>query len=329
MISPAPPQPDPRGGAGPALPAPPRAPLSARAALLLLGINALWGGSSLAAKIALTHVPPMTLAFARFGLAAVLLYALAGVLRVDLRVRRRDWRLFWAMGGVGLALTYLLYYAGVCRTTAADAALLTAAEPVFLAVLSVVLLRERLPAAKIAGIAFGLLGVVLIVSRGGRLPHGGSSASGDLLITLGLVCEALAVIIGKRLLSRYPAVAVITYQMLAGAVILGPFAFAEIRHTGWRPTLDAAATPAYLGVLYLVLCCTALAYTVWYTLLDRRAASELSVFLFVQPVVGALLGVVFQHDPLTRATLAGAVLVLLGIALINRRPPDPTYLTPA
>ena len=90
----------------------------------------------------------MTLAFARFWLAAVLLYALAGALRVDLRVARRDWGLFWAMGGLGLALTYLLYYVGVRQTTAADAALLTAAEPVFLAVLSVLLLRERLPAPR-------------------------------------------------------------------------------------------------------------------------------------------------------------------------------------
>ena len=81
-------------------------------------------------------------------------------------------------------------------------------------------------------------------------------------------------------------------------------------------------------MLYLVLFCTVLAYSVWFLLLDRHSASELSVFLFVQPVVGAMLGVVFRHDPLTRATLVGAASVLLGIALINRRLPDPTYLTP-
>ena len=327
MVSPAPSQPD--SGDGTDEPGPPRghARLSKPLILLLIGVNVLWGGSSVAAKIALTHFPPMTLAFTRFGSAAVLLYGLATALRTDLRVHRRDWGLFWAMGGLGLALTYLLYYAGVRYTTAADAALLTAAEPAFLAALSVVILRERMPSGKVAGIAFGLLGVGLIVWRGGHARYGGA-ASGDLLIALGLVFEALAVIVGKRLVSRYPAVTVITYQMLTGAIILAPFAAAEIWHTGWYPTFEASSVPAYLSVLYLILFCTVVAYTVWFTLLDRHEASSLSVFLFVQPVVGALLGMVIQHDPLTRTTLAGAASVLVGIALINRRPPNRTYLTP-
>ena len=295
--------------------------------MLLIGINILWGASPLAAKIALAHVPPMTLAFARFSLAALLLYALANGLRVDLRVQRRDWKLFWAMGGLGLALTYLLYYVGVQHTTVADAALLTAAEPVFLAGLSITLLHERLPFGKITGVVLGLLGVILIVWRGVRLAHA-SAASGDLLIAVSLVFEALSVILGKRLVSRYPAITVTTYQMLTGAIFLGPFAVAEVWRTGWRPVTGMSAVPVYLSILYLVLFCTVLAYTIWFTLLDTRDASELSVFLFIQPVVGALLGVIFRHDPFTVTTLGGASLVLLGIALINRRPPDPTYLTP-
>ena len=328
MVSPAPPQPEPRDGTDAAGPARRRWPLSPRAALLLLGINVLWGGSSLAAKIALTCIPPMTLAFARFSLAAVLLYALANLLRVDLRVARRDWGMFWAMGGLGLALTYLLYYAGVRQTTAAEAALLTAAEPVFVAVLSVLLLRERLPTPKIVGIAFGLCGVALIVGRGVGLPPRGGMGAGDLLITLGLIAEALAILVGKGVASRYPAITVSTYQMLTGAVILAPFAITEMGRTGWRPAWDASSVPAYLCVLYLVLFCTVLAYTVWFLLLDRHSASDLSMFLFVQPVVGALLGVVFRHDPLTGATLVGAASVLLGIALLHRLPPQPVTQTP-
>ena len=130
-------------------------------------------------------------------------------------------------------------------------------------------------------------------------------------------------------MARYPAVTVSTYQMLTGAVILAPFAAAEMWHTGWRPAWDAASLPAYLSVLYLVLFCTVLAYTVWFLLLDRHSASDLSVFLFVQPVVGALLGVVFRHDPLTRATLAGAASSCSASPSSTAVLPDPTYLPPA
>ncbi len=301
------------------VPAPRSVPLTTRAVLLLVGINALWGGSSLAAKVALTSVPPVTLAFARFSVSALLLYALAGALRVDLRVARRDWGLFWAIGALGLALTFLLTYAGLARTTAADSALIHAAEPVFLAALSVLLLGERLGRTKMLGIAAGLAGVLLVVTRGGLGFSG--AASGDLLIALGLVFESLAIILGKRLVARYPPLTVLTYQMLTGAALLAPCAAVEAAHNHWLLPVGLWSGPAGAGLLYLILFCTVLAYAVWYGLLHRHTASDLSVFLFVQPVVGAVLGVVFLHDPLSPATVAGAALVLLALALIRRPSP--------
>src|SRR5579875_3083746 len=85
--------------------------------LLLIAINILWGGSSLAAKVALgtpAHpgLPPMTLVFARFSCAALLMYLAAWRLKVDLRVARRDWSRLWLLGVLGLAITYLLGYLG-------------------------------------------------------------------------------------------------------------------------------------------------------------------------------------------------------------------------
>lgn len=116
--------------------------------LLLVGINLLWAGSSLAAKIALEHLPPMTLAFARFSLSALLMYAVALGLKVDLRVARRDWGAFWAMGVLGLALTYLLAYQGLALTTVTNLALLHATETVFLSVLAFFFSRRPCPRPK-------------------------------------------------------------------------------------------------------------------------------------------------------------------------------------
>ena len=108
--------------------------------LLLVGINILWGGSSLAAKIALgtqAHpgLPPMTLAFARFSVAALLMYGVALALKVNLAVARSDWARFWAMGVLGLALTYLLEYQGIAQTSASESALIISTQPVFLTIL--------------------------------------------------------------------------------------------------------------------------------------------------------------------------------------------------
>ena len=85
-----------------------------------------------------------------------------------------------------------------------------------------------------------------------------------------------------------------TYQMTSGAIVLAPFAISELSraaHAGHPVGLPTLA--GFWSLLYLVLPCTVFAYTVWFMILDRRGAGEMSIFLFIQPVVGTLLGVWF------------------------------------
>lgn len=302
---------------------------------LLVGINVLWGGSSLAAKVALgtpahPHLPPMTLAFMRFSLAALLMYGVALWRRVDLKVARRDWGRFWAMGVLGLTSAYLLSYLGIQRTAASEAALLIATEPVFLALLSVVFLREALPAVKVGGIAAGLLGVLLIVTNGHWQGRVSGAILGDILIASGLIFEAFSSLVGKTLVARYPTPSVMTYQMACGAVALAPLAAFEMFGASGPGALTSVPPSAWLSLLYLVLPCTVFAYTVWFSVLETRDASEMSVFLFLQPVVGMLLGAGLLHEGVTPAKVLGALLVLLAVGLINRRPnpPDQPPLPP-
>ncbi len=285
--------------------------------LLLIGINLLWAGSSLAAKIALASIPPMTLAFTRFSIAALLMYGVAMVLKVDLRVARRDWGSFWGMGLLGLALTYILSYLGLARTTASHYALLHATETVFVSALAFFFLHEAMPNARIAGIALGLLGVYLIVANGLALPPLSKSVEGNLLIALALAFEASSSILGKGLVTRYSALSVVTYQMLSGAITLAPFSVWEMVQQGHTPQ---PSIPALWSLLYLILPCTVLGYIIWFTVLEKREASEMSVFLFIQPVAGAFLGAHFLGDKITLFTLLGAVAVLAAVFLVNLRP---------
>jgi len=297
--------------------------------LLLIGVNLLWAGSSLAAKIALHSIPPMTLAFARFALAALLMYGLALALKVDLRVARRDWGMFWAMGILGLALTYLLQYLGLRLTTVSNAALLHATETVFLSLLAFFFLREAMPRAKIAGVVVGLVGVYLIIANGLKLPAFTGSTQGNLLIALALAFEAGSSIVGKSLVARYPIHSVVTYQMLSGAIALAPFSAYELtRKVADGYALALPPAPALWSLAYLILPCTVFGYMVWFTILDKHEAGEMSIFLFIQPVAGAFLGAYFLGDKITTFTVIGAVFVLLAVGLVNRRPSS-QQLSPA
>ena len=301
-------------------------PLSAGVIGTLLFINFLWGGTTVAAKIAMNYVPPYTLAFLRFSLAAVLMYGIARFRRTDMRVNRSDWGRFWALGVLGLALTYILTYLGILRTSAANAALLIATEPIYLTVLSAFLLYEVLTRRRIAGIALGIVGVYLIISNGLVLRHTSEATMGDLLIAGGLAFEALSSIVGKELVSKYPTMTVMSYQLTLGALALAPFALSDLWNFNRSHATLHFHLSAVLALFYLIVPCTVFAYTVWFALLDKHEAGDMSAFLFLQPVVGALLGVLIEGDAFTRYTWAGAVFVLTALFVIpqcKRNNPGP------
>jgi len=284
---------------------------------LLVLVNVIWAGSTVATKTALVDVPPMLLAFTRFSISGLLLYSVALWRGIDMRVERRDWLAFWAFGTFGLCITYLFVYAGIHRTSATVSSLLIASEPVFLTVLSYLVLHEQITQMRVVGVLIGLVGVYLIVENGWTIHDLNGGGVGDMLIATGLLFESASVVVGKRLVSKYSPVSVVTYQMTIGAIALAPFAaydFFHVVHHGHPFHLSAAAV---WSVLYLILPCTVFGYMVWFTLLESRGPGEMSPFVFIQPIVGVLLGHLIRHDVITIPIAAGGCLIVGGIVIIT------------
>jgi drug/metabolite transporter (DMT)-like permease len=283
---------------------------------LLVLVNVFWAGSSVATKTALSDIPAMVLAFVRFSFSALLLYGLALWRGVDLRVSRKDWGAFWAFGTFGLCAAYLFVYAGISRTSASVSSLLISSEPVFITLLSYLILHEHISRSRVVGVLLGLAGVYLIVENGLALRGLTGGAVGDLLIATGLLFESCSVVLGKGLLGKYPPLSVVTYQMTIGSIALAPFAafqFFHVVHAG-HPLQVSVAT--FWSVLYLILPCTVVGYMIWFTVLEKRGPAEMALFVFIQPIVGVLLGHFLKHDAITGAVAMGGALIISGIALI-------------
>lgn len=284
----------------------------------------LWAGAYVTAKIAVgspehPEFGPFRAAFFRFGIAGALLTAW-GLWRdpLSLRIARADWPRFGRLALLGMCLTYTFNYGGLALSTGTAAALIMATEPVWIALLAVLFLRETLTPPRFAGIVLGLTGAVLVVLSTQKpgsagTPAAGAAMLGNLLMVASLLWEAGAVLTVKRLTERYPGRVIVTWEFLIGSVLLAPFAVWEgLRYGPMSPS------PAAWGAFaYLLIPCTLIAYTLWFRLLEVADASELSVFIFLQPVLGTLLGVFLLGDPFTRLTGIGAALVLLGVAGIT------------
>ena len=281
-------------------------------ALLVLA-NALWGSSYVVAKIALQEISPPILAALRFGLAAVVLWLIL-IARGGVRLPpRRDLLRLLALGAVGIALSGVLGYTGVGLTTATDASLLIVGEVLFTTLLAITLIGERIDRTRGAGLAIGLLGVVvLIVGGASSAAEGGvSRALGDVLILVGLAFEAAHTVLGTRLTHRYNPLTVLTLSLTGSCLVwiplLGWYALSgELRMPGPRATA---------GVVYLALVTGVACYLLWFSVLRRAGATLGAMSLMAQPVVGALLGIWLLGDPVTASTVIGAACVVVCLFL--------------
>lgn len=285
------------------------------AELVLLVANLIYATSYVTTRVVLVDVGPATLALARLviGSAILIPVALAARRRDPRRLSSAEHRRVVWMGLLGFAGAFAFAHWGLLRSTATNAALLITVEPISLLLLSPLLLGERLRRREALAAAMTLAGAALVVVNGvpgltrALAPHW----RGDLL----LVCSGLAYasysLFGRSLLLRHSAIAVTAWSIAWGAVAMVPLVLLEWAG-GQRPVWSGQAIA---GVLYLSVVITALGYLAWNYALERVPAPRAAIFLNVQPLAGAVLGIVWLGEPLTAFTLVGGTLILAGLTL--------------
>jgi drug/metabolite transporter (DMT)-like permease len=290
------------------------------AALILA--NALWAGTYTAGKIALGELSPVELNALRFTLAALVLCPVLVRNRRELLTLARDrWALVTLVQLIllGWVLNKTLEYVGLALSTAAEVALLISTESLFTAVLSWVVLRERVTRAGMLALVAGLIGAYLIVARGlvpnlGAGAAGGWRIAGDLLVILSLFVEAIYTVRGKTVLGRWPPLLFTALTITGSLVVWLPAGAIAVAHSGWPPL----TLPGMLAVLYMAVVSTAIAYWLWFRGLSVVDGSAAAPLLFIQPLLGTALAVWLLHDALSWATLVGGMLILASLMLVMR-----------
>jgi drug/metabolite transporter (DMT)-like permease len=281
--------------------------------LVLFVANLVFATSYSVTRVALADVPPATLGLARSVIGAVFLGAWVGRGLRRERVSARDHGRIALMGVVGFALAFGLGNWGIAYSTASNAALLITVEPTSLLLLSPLLLGERLSPREAVGAALALAGTVVVVVNGvpgltrALVPHW----RGDLLLILSGVAYAGYSLLGRDVLTRHPVPVVTAWSILWGMLAMIPLAGLE-----WRAGLTPVWTSRAIGAaLFLGVVITAVGYAVWNWCLERVETPRVAIFLNLQPLGGALLGVWWLGERLTAFTVAGGALILAGLHL--------------
>jgi drug/metabolite transporter (DMT)-like permease len=288
--------------------------------LLLFLFNAIWGGTYPATKFLMAEVPYYLATSTRFLLAALPI-ALIAAARHGWRMDRVNLARCAAIGLATFTVSPLLLYAGVRIGRAADAAIITAAEPLLIAVGAWLYLRERLTRRTIAALGIAFVGAALLSEfwRDARQIQPVSIA----LMGAAVCCEAVYSVLGKKVLERYAPLQMLAAALLTAAAVNG----AAVGALGWWLRLgqfSAASWAVLLG--YLVLVCTVIGYLFWNSALRETQTANVAITIFVQPVAGILISWAWLGErPSIGQALGAATIVSAVIAATWKRPIAPPH----
>ena len=275
-----------------------------------------WGLSFVATKAALREVSPPTLIALRFALGVALLLALLAWRGGRLVPPRDAWGGLALLGFVGVLVHQALQAVGLTLTSAVKTGWLIGLTPVWSAALAAILLRERFGPAKLAGLALGFAGATLVVT-GGRPPGevlAMPATRGDLLILASTLNWAVYTVIGHGLLKRLGALEATAGALTLGWLMVLPWFLAR---QGWRELAGLSPT-AWGAVAFLGVACSGLGYLFWYGALEHVDASQVAALLYLEPLVTMAAAAALLDEPVRGTTVAGGLLVLAGVLLVQR-----------
>jgi drug/metabolite transporter (DMT)-like permease len=278
--------------------------------LSLSSVVFLWGSTFTIIKLGVLEVPPITLAFIRFLIALPFLFALTFLQNRNAFGKHvlENWRAFALLGLTGVTLQNLLQNVGIQYTTASNASLIIAINPVFISLLSHFYLKEKASSKLILGAALAFFGVLFVIEpqEWSLYP---TKVFGDLLCLGSAISWTLYSVLGRKTLSKCGANEMTTYSMAFGALFLLPAAiFLE------KPAVQTSI-PVVSMILYLGLLCSALAFLLWNRALKDVPATKAGAFLFFIPVVSVVIAHFVLFEPLDIFFIIGTLLVMAGVAV--------------
>lgn len=272
----------------------------------------LWSSGFLGAKYGLPYAPPLTF-------LAIRLVTVAALLMLWAAVRREPWPSSWrqvghiALVGVLLHGLYLgcVYLAFAMGLEAGTSAVIVSIQPLLVAALAGPLLKERVTARQWLGLALGLVGVTVVVWRKAGLSH--ESFLGALLCVVSLLAITAALLYQKRFLTGMPLISGTALQFTAAALFTVVVALSVE-----DPRVDWTAEFVF-AVAWLVVVLSIGAVGLLLVLIRRGAATKVASLFFLVPPTVALMAWPMFGETLGWAELAGMVLVMVGVALVNRK----------
>ena len=281
--------------------------------LSLIGANLIFGLTyAIVKQVVPDFISPFSLVFTRI-LGACILFWLTGIFIAHERIDRRDVLRVFLASLFGVAGNQSLFIHGLSMTSPIDSAILMTATPILVLIIARILLKEPVTLFKIAGIAAGAAGALLLIYYSGNTRIGSGDPLGNALMIGNATCFAIYLVIVKPLLVKYHPVTIMKWIFLSGLLLVSGPGLPAFLKVEWT----ALPTEILLSVLYIVVGTTYLAYLLNNYSLKYVKPITVSIYDYSHPVIASIMAVLMGQDVITTVKILSAILVFTGVYFVS------------
>lgn len=277
--------------------------------LLTVIASSLWGTSFPAIKIGLQFMDAYTFVFLRFFFALLIMFGL--VLFTKKFTFNFNKRLILFLGCIN-GIAYLLQYIGMSYTSASKSSLLVNLTVVWVALLSPILLKEKLGRKKLTGVILSLLGIVLVTTNLDFQSFGIGNILGDFIVIAAGMIWALFILYNKPLVNETKDLAMSLTWLLFFTIFplipVVPFSANNFLTLPWE---------AWGAIMYTAIFCWNIPYYIWSKGLRKISPVTSTVILLNEIIVSIIISTIFLSESLTIVTGIGAFFIIIAIILVS------------
>lgn len=282
----------------------------------LLAVALIYGANYSVAKIVLDDefVQPIGFILLRI-LTGLVLFTLTHLMFIQENVDRRDFTRLLICAVFGVAINMCFFFLGLKQTTPIHASLIMTMTPVLVLIASAILLNEVITTRKIIGITIGAIGAIILIAYGQKISFQSSQLLGDIMIFINASFYALYLVLVKQLMAKYHQLTIMRWMFTLGLVMVLPFGINDLHAIEW-----ATFTPiVWFAVMYVCVFATFGTYLLNVTALSVVNPSVVSIYIYLQPLVAAVISISLGQETLTTVKIVSAVFIFIGVYLVSTK----------
>ncbi|SUV04188.1 DMT family permease [Priestia megaterium] len=274
-----------------------------------------WGISFVSTKAVLDKLDPYTLLVLRFGIGALFLLVLLVLKRYPLNIPLKYIPHLIVLGILGVFIHQVIQATALLTINASAAGWIISFSPVFTVILSVFFLHEKMTLIKASGIIVAIIGVLLVTTSSNQHSFQLPINIGYLLMILSTLNWAIYSVLLKKLHIQLPSLVVTFYMCLIGFTLTTPFL---VRNKGWE-IMPFLTSVEWAHLLFLGVFVSGVAYWYWAKALEVLEASQVSLFLYLEPVATLITAVLLLREKIIPVSILGGVIIIVGVIVANGR----------